>query len=197
MSNRSHADAEGWATVKRASFEAPDFKYVKEIQDVYTNTYGGYLMPIQMAGLILEFKRYLFIVAQQCKAEMNVRAAPEDVSGRMKLVTPTKLNPSPIVDRLWRMLIINTRLYEEFCIRNFGGVLDRDSSKLSSIDGYNSTLTKLRESFTYFDKEVWPPYTRSGELQDANDGFLWIVLQDFLNFHLDFKKLSTQGTLTQ
>lgn len=153
-------------------------------------------MPIQMAGLVLEFKRYFFLVAQQCKEEMNVRPAPEDISGRIKLVTPTKLNPSPIVDRLWRMLIINTRLYEEFCIRNFGGVLDRDSGKLGNIDGYNSTLTKMRESFTYFDREVWPPYTRNAELQDAFDGFLWMVLQDFLDFHLSFKKLSTQGTFT-
>ena len=63
MSNRNHNDTELWSQIKRASFEAPDFKYVKEIQDIYTNTYGGYLMPIQMAGLLLEFKRFLFLIA--------------------------------------------------------------------------------------------------------------------------------------
>lgn len=46
VSLRNPSESEGWSQVKRASFEAPDYKYVKEIQDVYTNTYGGYLMPI-------------------------------------------------------------------------------------------------------------------------------------------------------
>ncbi len=53
VSLRNQKDMMQWNQMKGANFETPEFKYLKEIQDVYTNTYGGYLMPVQMAGLVL------------------------------------------------------------------------------------------------------------------------------------------------
>ena len=194
LSIRHNVDKGPWGEMKNYHFDEPaTFHFVQEMQDVYTNTYGGFLLPVQMGGLLLEFKRYFYVVQKFCKAENAPRQAVEDRSGNTMVVPLTQLLPSPIIDRLWRGLIVNTRVYEKFCQRMFGGVLERDGTKMSSVKDYAHTKRRLQDEFSTYDHIIWPNFESDQKLQESFDGFLWILLYDFMQFHVGFKRDLTKS----
>ena len=69
-----------------------------------------------------------------------------------------KLLPSPIVDRLWRLLCSNTKVYQAFCNTAFGAVLDRHLTLSPSLEEYNATLAIYETEFGEEPHVVWPPY---------------------------------------
>ena len=75
ISIRQNADRSLWGIIKDASFDDSNFKFLQEIQDVYTNTYGGYLLVPQIGTLIVEFKRFLYLIARFCKDGERARPA--------------------------------------------------------------------------------------------------------------------------
>lgn len=43
-------------------------------------------------------------------------------------------------------------------MKTFGGILERDSTKLGTVKDYISTHAKLQEEFSVIDRRVWPTY---------------------------------------
>lgn len=41
------------ALIERFNFDLDEFKFVKEIQDTYTELYGAFLLPDRVAGLVV------------------------------------------------------------------------------------------------------------------------------------------------
>ncbi len=87
------------------SFERADFSPLKEFQDIYTELLGNFIVPRQMAIIVLEFKRFMML----------------------KVLCRDLVTPSPIVDRFWRLLLGHTVMYEEFCEEVFGRLIHRNS----------------------------------------------------------------------
>ena len=49
---------------------------------------------------------------------------------------PPRLIASPMIDRMWRLLCSNTKLYRKFCLNSFGALLDRDVLQSPPIEYY-------------------------------------------------------------
>lgn len=63
---------------------------------------------------------------------------------------------SPILDRIWRLLLSNTKLYREFCDETLGGFLDRNLYINNKIDTYSTSLTCYQKQFGDASPLVWP-----------------------------------------
>lgn len=90
------------------------------------------ISPFLASIVALELKRFFFLCAlcvQDTKKLDHTKQLP-DVSD---------LIPSPLVDRLWKLLITNTEAYELFSLSMFDFKLQRDSQKFNQIDNYKRT----------------------------------------------------------
>ena len=73
---------------------------------------------------------------------------------------------SPVVDRIWRLLISNTQVYINFCHRVFGGVLHRSTANPPDVKGYHHTLQLYAEDFDQNNVD-WPPFGTVQSLQQS------------------------------
>ena len=99
------------------NFDSDMLKYVMEIQDIHVTTLGEYLAPPKVAVLVLELKKFLFVAG----SNMNEVEKPRD-----------RPAPSPIIDRLWRLLISSSKLYHNLYKELFGKQLIRSTRSVLS-----------------------------------------------------------------
>ena len=126
-----------------------------------------------MTWLLLEFKRYFYVVAKH---------APQHLEGSRSIP------PSPVIDRLWRHLISNSTVYERFCDYIFGHTLSRSSQQLYNIEDYKHTIELLEEEFEEADVLLWPPYSQLKALEASHHGFLYLQVSEFIYFHEQFAR---------
>ena len=139
-----------------------------------------------MAVILLEFKRFLFIAYKNYMAYKQIRASKEDPA--IRHFPHPKMLPSPIVDRMWRLLCTNTRLYQKFCNHNFGAVLDRHVADVPQLDRYEATQKAYYSHFGNFSKTLWPSFSSSAALANAYQGFVWMPASRFISFHQEFER---------
>ena len=108
------------------------------------------MTPDQMASIVLEFKRFLFLAAiSPTRVETN----------KTNKVIREDLTPSPVVDRFWRLIISHSKLYEEVCKNLFSaGIFTRDSRSMLIITNYKKTLSMYKAYFGQGVSSIWPPY---------------------------------------
>ena len=63
--------------------------------------------------------------------------------------------PIDIIDSVWRSLILNTRIYSEYCFELSGGFIDRVEPKI--LDERLSKMNQLR-TFTNYNQYAFKPY---------------------------------------
>lgn len=51
-----------WEKIRDYSFDRGHFYFVEEIQDIYTEIFGAYLIPDRVAMLVLDFKRFIYLL---------------------------------------------------------------------------------------------------------------------------------------
>lgn len=150
-------------------------KYVMEIQDIHVTTLGEYLAPPKVAVLVLELKKFLFVAG----SNMNEVEKPRD-----------RPAPSPIIDRLWRLLISSSKLYHNLYKELFGKELIRSTRSVLSFQGYNETRKKLMFYFGKVHDTVWPDYETEELYKLAHHGFLRLKVPDFFTFHEYFNRIT-------
>lgn len=67
--------------------------------------------------------------------------------------------PSPMVDRLWRLLISNFKAYDDFCTKIFQKFYHRKTDKIAVFDNYKATVELYSHYFGVPDVMTWPPYS--------------------------------------
>ena len=51
-----------WQPLLRYNFDTPDFKFAKSLQDQLPDEDGAFLQPHRVAALVLELKRFLYLL---------------------------------------------------------------------------------------------------------------------------------------
>lgn len=81
--------------------------FMADFQNTHQSSKGSFISPEKAERLILEFKRFIYLVAlAYSESQLTMR------SHRRKQVEPSQVVPSPILDRMWRMLILSGYFYE-------------------------------------------------------------------------------------
>ena len=128
----------------------------------------------------------MYLVARYYAKNLPINVTLEDKS--MYHFPSPKFLPSPIVDRLWRLLCTNTKVYSEFCNAAFGALLDRNVNMSPALDEYNGTLNIYEAEFGEEPHVVWPPYGTKQALEKGFGAFLYMKVSDFLDFHRHFER---------
>lgn len=71
--------------------------------------------------------------------------------------TSERCAPSKTLDEVWHAFILFTREYREFCLSNFGRIIDHDPSpQEKNIQPYLLTRKLAEEKYGVLDPEFWP-----------------------------------------
>lgn len=159
-----------WKSILNHSFDSDALQFVLEIQDIHVTTLGEYLTPRKVAVLVLELKKFLFVLGLSMKDEQ-------------KEEFKEKMAPSPIIDRLWRLLLTSSLMYQDFCKSLFNKELIRSSRHVLSLVNYDATRNKLVEYFGELNETVWPRYETETKFKQAHKGFVRLKVADFFAFH--------------
>lgn len=128
---------------------------------------------------MLEFKRFLFLICV-CFTENG---------GKRFDLSPREVTPSPLVDRIWRLVISNTQTYARFCNkflkRQF---LHRESKNMLQLTKYDKTLEFYDYYFGRPNLAYWPPFSNVESLRHAHQGFLLLSVEGFVDLHEQFER---------
>ncbi len=85
--------------------------------------------------MVKEFKRFL-----------QLAALSPDQSSKENYEAPTReeLIPSPLVDRLWRVVLVDSQKYRRMCERVLGCFLHRSSKTMFKLENYKRTILLYR-----------------------------------------------------
>lgn len=138
-----------WKRILKASFDnPPDFFPLAEFRNSYRHAEGGREFEAEEVNAIfLELKRFLFLCAITPTEGASLR--------RHELV------PSPMVDRMWRIIVAQTAHYYRLCSEVLGiesGGLPRNALAFFSIDNYKATQKLYKKFFVSPSKDFWPPF---------------------------------------
>jgi hypothetical protein len=97
----------------------------------------------------------------------------------------------PLIDQVWRILIGQGKVYENFCSLAFGGYLDRKDPIFANDDpntNYSATLSYLS---TYKDlikpiDNIWPNYENEDYIKDYKN-YAYVNLDSLKAFEIESK----------
>ena len=143
-----------WNDILSYSFDSLSFSPLKNFPDIYA-TEGGYFISKELLmAITLEFKRFLFLAAYAMPNQDMV--------------------PPPLVDRLWRLVLTSSELYNRFCERVLrpGEFLHRSSKQILSLKNYQATRERYAQLFGRDPPcELWPDVSSQEELESAHRFF--------------------------
>ena len=143
-----------------------------------TNDMGDALQPQTAQIIIMEFKKFMFLVALEIlknrKNEKIRRPAASMVSrssGSFRQQTEYFDSPfpaPPYLDRVWRLLILYNKNYEEFWTKICGGFIDRNDPREnieSNFKSYSACIKLMEERQDLIKPfyNLWPKYKNSNE----------------------------------
>ncbi len=83
--------------------------------------------------------------------------------------TPERCAPSEAMDEVWHTFIQFTREYREFCLSNFGYMIDHDPSpRTENIEPYIRTRKLAETRFDKIDPLFWPIGAAGATMCGAN-----------------------------
>ena len=132
-----------WTQVLILNLDQAPFYFLEEVQNQYTDTLGAFLCCDSLLAVLVEFKRFLFLLALESQTMAHDQAGFEKRDGELTSIS-CKFVPSPAVDRMWRVLLTNEALYNKLCFKLFNGYrYERDSLGVTQSGPYDLTLEKI------------------------------------------------------
>lgn len=98
-----------WERIRDYSLDQGHFYFAQEFQDIFTEIFGAYIIPDRVAMVVLEFKRYFYLMYKFYTRHQLIRKTKEDPA--LSYFPQPMMLPPPVLDRMWRLLCSNTRLY--------------------------------------------------------------------------------------
>lgn len=144
--------------------ESYDFdKYLPEgtptMTQMLNNLFKCEVGPI----MLMEFKKFMFLVKmklQESQRTVTSRASESTVKEEKSF---TSMMAPPMIDQVWVTLISHEEVYREFCMKIFGGYVERrDPSHISNSinESYSTTLRMFTKYKDVIKPQhcLWPCY---------------------------------------
>ena len=157
-----------------------------------TNDLGEFLLPQTAHIIITEFKKFMYLQAWEIQSRRRKGTLGINYieSSNDKWYFKAPLWPPPYLDRVWKLLILYNKNYEEFCETIWGGFIDRENPRENPEESFRKykdwlrLLEKKKDMLKPF-QNLWPEYNKqdqigSEEMNEVNEfisehNFTWYV----------------------
>lgn len=124
-----------------------------------TNDLGDQLHLSTSNMIIMEFKKFMFLVALALK---NDKKGEFRVLKRDKMVYKSPFPVPPLIGKAWDLIILYSENYRQFCLSVFGGFLDKPifENMDQEFNAYQNLLESLsrKKKFLVPFWNLWPKY---------------------------------------
>ena len=135
-----------------------------------TNDMGEALMPQTSHVIIMEFKKFMYM--QAVEIQKRTRDGTLDMTKNFKKdkqwYFSSPFSAPPYIDRVWKLLILYNKNYEEFCQKACGGFVEREDPR----ENYQTSYALYQAGLAYLEAKkdivkpfhnLWPKYNNVNE----------------------------------
>ena len=139
-----------------------------------TNDLGEPLIPATSTVIFAEFKKFLYLVVIKIMRmkrmnQIQVKKLPQ-LNGLYCYKSPYQA--PPYLDSVWRLMILHSKEYNEFCLKMLGGLIEREEPR-----------ENLQSAFLKYDKCFKECQKRKDTIKPF--GNLWPIYNSPEEFNLD------------
>ena len=143
-----------------------------------TNDIGDALLPQTTQIIMMEFKKFMFLQAldilknrkldKKSKPKKSIILDRNESSIKDTFNFDSPFVAPPYIDRAWRLFILYNKNYEEFCLKIWGGFIDRNDPREDQVLSFKkywdciNSLDEKKDLLKPF-HNLWPRYNNSEE----------------------------------